>query len=268
MTDTITVDYDSMTIPQLEELMMEFYTSAVAPATEKFNAACEALRRKKNIPVKDTAAGFNALLDEYDEAAFSIYSYDEDEEEKMPKAVPQVSHSHRVRVRVIATIAAVIAAFAAFSSTAFGSELEHKTILWVKQLLGLPIGDGYKDTETLLDALCINGADYNSVPVNPPEGYELTTMDVNVEPGETTYFAEYTSDDGCYSISAVQYSEGVIPEDSIKTGETEITMNGTEYWFTIGKGTACFWTEGCCTYELQGNLTEAQIIQMLEANED
>ena len=220
---------------------------------------------------------FEELLAGFSEAPFAIDMEYSEETELLQHFLPK--RKHHSLLRSVAAAAVIFIFTSIFSAVGISAATGQGLISWIEETFHITFGDGYVDSTALAEAISSYGTDCRTVPTRSPDGFSMTTMDVIPEPGRITYFAEYEAEDCAYSITAVQYTMGTIPADTVITSGDVCSYEGIDYYFSVADDDATehildsdgnervfnryCWTEGTIVFTLKGLLTQQQMQELL-----
>lgn len=134
-------------------------------------------------------------------------------------------------------------------------------------LMELPEGNT-SEYRTLEEALAANGAETGNCPNWVPNDCNLTQVYVRRNDSAIKYSAVYTSDRGEFSIRVIQYLD-----DSARIAERENDGNayfhgGREFYIVPNyESGSAGWENGLYSYEISGQISEAELKTMIDSIE-
>lgn len=244
---------------ELDALLRQYYQYDVLPV-ERIKATCAAVRDRRQAPVPDPAKRFARFMEDYTQDPTPIYDDAVTQDEIRADRTLRRSRTRR-RVRSVqAAVLAAVLLTGLLSLTAFGQELGQSIVTWIQETFAAPKGSGYMDFPTLEAALKQYGVETPLAPSYIPEGFELTTMNVDLETGLIHFFAEYSGSSGAFSIQIQKHVNGSPFTLTVDDDAVLYTVGGVDHYLTSsGSISTCVWTDDDCHITLTGSLTWEQI---------
>lgn len=196
------------------------------------------------------------------------------EEHKTAKSRAARPRPRRVLKWVYTGLAAVLALV--ITTSAFGTNPIQAVLDWANDAIQIytnPSGimelpdDSQSEYHSLEEALEDNGIDSSSCPTWVPVDYRLTDVSVIPFGNMTRYSALYISARGEMTILAIQEDNRALSVLSEKeSGGYTYPNNGVEYYIVTNTATnKVGWQYGTCSYTIYGDISEEEIIMMIDS---
>lgn len=244
---------------------------------DRLEALLDALDEADTLPeLPDTQESLRAFQEKY---APLFASAEAATAEAIP-AFPEKKHSRRPFLKVLPVAAALILLFGSVSAQAFGFDLFGALARWTAEIFHIgsdevphaeitlrPLAEGentnYDSLQAAVDAFGITEA---IVPTWVPEQFELMNVTASNRKEKIFVCAEYVSGDKflqiCYN--EIRTNENVVEKEDGPV-ETYLCGNIQHYLVSDMGRTKAIWQNGVMDSRITGNVTEEEIIEMIDS---